>query len=553
MPFSGPEADVDTAGFAAHRRQAAFLLSAVLAIVLGIAPAASANSAGGPPFTSGGDFPGERNCTLCHQGAAANSGSGRLEVLVGESPASEFRYRPGEQATLLVRFSDKDAVRVGFQLSVRSGDGCGQPGALSAHSSAPGGSVRIRDGACGAAASQVQWATHRRPVTGNSADFKVNWAALDESGGPVTVAVAVNSANGDLSPRGDRIYTSQVTIQPYSMPSAPPTISEGGVILADLFSQTATGAPNAIAAVRGTGFAATGTAAHARLDALGRVSTVLDGVCVQVSQRAAPVFHVLPDQVNFQIPSNAGIGATTVEVVRGCGTDEEARSNRAPLNIAKIQPVFFLFSQSPPAVALHLDGSVVAPPNTLPGRTSRPAAPGEVLTAFGTGFGPVFPPLESGESAVEPRALAAASVRAFIGQVELDPSDIVYAGAAPNLAGLYQLSLRIPDMVSAGTHDFSVMVDGVRSAAGPRLVIAVPEPGPPRCSKDLRIPPGGGCALTIRGISFTFSVDQAGTACVSVPSLAVNICGTDTLDLSLYGSAVRKNEDGSWTIVKLPS
>ena len=548
----GPDFDAPSAGSTMDWSHVGSPPCAVLALALGIAPVALANSGGGPPLTSGGGFPGERDCTLCHQGSAANSGSGSLELLIGESAASEYSYEPGETAHLLVRFSDKDATRIGFQLTVRSGDGCGQPGALSASPSPAGSLVNVGDGDCGAMASQVQWATHRRPVTGSAADFEVSWASPDESMGPVTVAVAVNSANGDLSPRSDRIYTKQFTIQPFSAPSSPPVISEGGVILADLFSRTGTGAPNAIATVQGMDFAARGTASHASLDATGRVATALAGVCVEVNQEAAPVFGLLPGQVNFQIPSGAGIGAAAVEVVRGCGTPEAVRSNRAPFEIAAVQPVFFLFSESPPAAALHLDASIVAAVDSLPGRTSRPAVPGDVVTLFGTGFGPVLPPLASGESAVEPRGLAADSVRTMIGQVELDASDIFYAGAAPNLAGLYQLSVRIPETVSAGTHDFSVMVDGVQSAAGPKLAIAVPAPGPPTCATDLSVLPAGSCVVTIRAISATFSVDESGGACVSVPALELNLCGTDTLDLSLYGASVRKNDDGSWTIVQLP-
>ena len=489
---------------------------------------------------------------MCHQGSAANSGSGSLGLLIGESAAAEFSYKAGETANLLVRFRDTDATRIGFQLTVRSGTGCGQAGSLSASPSPAGSLVKIGDGDCGGTASQVQWATHRRPATGSAADFEVSWAAPDESAGPVTVAVAVSSANGDLSPRSDRIYTKQFTIRPFSAPSSPPVISEGGVILADLFSRTGTGAPNAIATVQGNHFAAHGTTSYASLDAAGRVATVLAGVCVEVNQEAAPVFDLLPGQVNFQIPSTAGIGTASIEVVRGCGTPEVVRSNRAPFQIAAVQPVFFLFAESPPAAALHLDASVVATVDSLPGRASRPAAPGDVVTLFGTGFGPVLPPLASGESAVEPRGLDTDSVRVMIGQLELDPSDILYAGAALNLAGLYQLSVRIPETVSAGSHDFSVMVDGIRSAAGPELAIDVPAPGPPTCSTDLTVFPGGSCVVRVRAISATFSVDESGNACVSVPAFELSLCGTDELDLSLYGASVRRNGDGSWTIVKLP-
>lgn len=533
-------------------KRIAFVAGWMAGCALGTATHASANSNGAPALTSGGPFPGENNCTMCHTGSEVNSGSGTLQLLVGDSPASEYAYAAGETVSFLVRFSDTNAVRVGFQLTVRSGDGCGQPGTLAAGTTDAGSSIQIGEGPCGPASTTVEWATQRRPRTGSSAEFEVAWTPPADGAGPVTVAVAVNGANGNLSTSGDQIYTQHTTIQPAATPSATPAISEGGVILADLFSQTATGTPNAIAVAQGSDFAASGTESHALLDDSGRVGTVLDEACVEVNQHRAPIFHLLPGQVNFQIPSNTGLGAATVQFIRGCGTSEEVRSNAAPFQIAAVQPVFFLFSEDPPTAALHSDSSIVAEVDALPGRVSRPAKGGDIVTFFGTGFGPVIPPLASGELAVQPRALAAESVRPMIGEIELPGSDIFYAGAAPSFAGLYQLSVRIPETVPDGTHAFSVMLDGVQSPAGPQLIVSSVEPGPPVCAVDMVVMPGESCTTTSSGIDATFTVDEDGQACVSVPTLNVNLCGEDSLDLTLFGASVSKNEDGSWTIVQLP-
>ena len=532
-------------------KRIAFVAGWVAGCVLGTATQASANSGGAPARTSGGPFPGENNCTQCHTGSAVNSGSGTLKLLIGGSAASEYAYTPGATVSLLVRFSDTNAVRVGFQLTVRSGDGCGQPGTLAAGTTDAGSSIQIGKGTCGPSSTTVQWATQRRPRTGSSADFEVAWTPPADGAGPVTVAVAVNGANGNLSTSGDQIYTQHTTIQPVATPS-PPAISEGGVVLADLFSETGTGSPNAIAVAQGSGFAASGTESRAVLDDTGRVGTLLDDTCVEVNQHRAPIFHLLPGQVNFQIPSNTGLGAATVQVLRDCGTSDEVRSNAAPFQVAAVQPVFFLFSEDPPTAALHSDSSIVAEVDALPGRVSRPAKGGDIVTFFGTGFGPVIPPLASGELAVQPRELAAESVRPMIGEIELPESDIFYAGAAPSFAGLYQLSVRVPETVPDGTHPFSIMLDGVQSPAGPQLIVSSVEPGPPVCAVDMVVKPGGSCTTTSRGIDATFSVDEEGQACVSVTALNVNLCGADSLDLTLFGASVSKNEDGSWTIVTLP-
>lgn len=523
-----------------------------LVCFLGVAGIASATSAGGPRFTSGGPFPGEASCTRCHQGVP-NSGSGTLELLAGDVLASEFLYTPGETVSLVVRLSDESAARIGFQLTARSGDGCGQPGSLAVGTSAAGSLVKTVEADCATPGTKIQYATHRRPANGSSADFEVAWTAPTESVGPVTIAVAANGANGDLSPGNDAIYTMQVTVLPAMAPSGPPTISESGVILADLFSKIGVGAPNAIAAAQGTDFAASGSDSSAVVDFTGRVTTNLNGTCVEVNQERAPVFHVLAEQVNFQVPAGTGLGPATVQVIRGCDAPEEARSNLAPFEIAAVQPVFFLWSEDPPVAALHQDWSLVAPADSIPDRESRPAIAGDLITLLGTGFGPVTPPLSSGELAIHPRALASDQLRPLIGEFELTEESIVYAGAAPGFAGLYQLDLLVPDTIPEGAHAFGVLLDGVQSAAGPMLEIALADTGPQDCAVDLVLQPGDTCQTTILGIDAVFAVDDTGRACASAESVSIEFCGEDSLPaIEAFGAAVVKNDNGSWTITKLP-
>ena len=517
-----------------------------------------ANSSGGPPLTTGGPFPGETLCTRCHQGSEANSGAGTLALLIEGNPASEYAYTPGETVSMIVEFSDPDAARTGFQLTVRSDDGCGQPGSLAAGSSAAGSKVRVVSGNCGSGANEVAWATHRRPENGSSARFEVAWTAPAASAGPVTVAVAVNGANGDASLQGDKIYTLQTTLQHSVAPTDPPMISSGGVILADLFSGTATGAPGAIASASGTHFTSQGTNATGTLDVAGRLATVLDGSCLEVNSKRAPLFQVTAEKVTFQIPVNAGLGDATVQFLRGCDGADAVRSNAAAFDIAAVQPVFFLFSDDPPALAaLHPDMALVGEEGAIPGRESRPAVAGDVVTLFGTGFGPVSPPLWTGEFAWEAAPLATTSVRALIGAIEVPRENILYAGAAPSAPGLYQLSVQVPDNVAAGTHGFTLMLDGVSSPSGPQLTVAVPVSEPAEivpCEVDMVLGPGGSCKATVVGNEAILTIDDEGRACIAV--LGFNLCGTTASEINariaVYGGQLAKNADGTWKVVKVP-
>ena len=94
------------------------------------------------------------------------------------------------------------------------------------------------------------------------------------------------------------------------------------------------------------------------------------------------------------------------------------------------------------------DGSGSGPGLLFHGATFRtvtsqdPASPGEVVVAYGTGLG------------------TAQSVVATIGDINVRPG---YAGPAPNFEGVFQLNIRLPDNLTAGSHSLRVTADGASS------------------------------------------------------------------------------------------
>ncbi len=440
------------------------------------------HSTGAPHKSSGGEFPNEGSCANagCHDDGQANQGPGTFSISINGAPAEQFRYTPGETVPVSVRLADPAAARIGFQLTARAGDGCAPGGTL-----LPGEQqVSVSSDACNV--DTVQWATHTIPKTGAEAEFAVEWTAPMSDVGPITLAAAGNGADGRGTPAGDNIYHTQAVIQPADAGSGPaPSISAGGIVLATLVPSVTTGAPNAIASVYGTDFAPEGTFASAtELDEAGKVPTTLAETCVEVGSRRAPLFFVSAGQINFQVPDQAGLGPEAVTVIRGCGTANEQRSAAESFAIAAVSPAFFLFDTATQAIAaIHQDQvNRVGPDDLIPGVTT-PAAPGESIILYGTGFGATDPPLAAGEipQSAYPDAqgitrLASTDVRVSFGDMEVAPEDIFYIGGEPCCAGLYQLVVKVPDAAPDGELPVTLTIDGVSSPQGPFVAVQAPAP-----------------------------------------------------------------------------
>ncbi|MDE0622845.1 MAG: hypothetical protein OXH83_14370 [Bryobacterales bacterium] len=556
----------------------AFLLAAVCV------PQVAARSVGGPARTSGGAFPGERDCTACHVGSEVNSGPGTLSLTVGgvaTSAESPPTYTPGETIALIVSFEDTTKFRVGFQLTARSGDGCGQPGSLAAASSADGSGIKTESGSCGPAGTQVQWVTHQTPRNGSSATFAIDWTAPAEDVGPVTIALAVNGADGARNARDDNIYTLQAVLQPSAAASPiSPVISENGVTsLGDSETALTTGAPGGIAVISGTGFAEMGEGTLGSIGADGALATNTGGVCVEVNQVRAPVLYADATAVYVQVPAETGLGPAAVQVIGNCDPDADGGqavlSNTVMFEIASVKPTLVHVSESTSgAVAVHADFSLVASEPETPADTEMsampeppgddagdagpemsPAVPGEVVTLFGTGFGPTDPALASGEIPILSHVLTAESVQLMLGETTIPDDHIVYAGATPGVAGLYQLSARIPDAMPAGEFAVSLMVDMQASPAGATIAIGMPESDDDgvTCVAGLVLKVGESCSgsVSLGETVYTgvFEVQET-QACVNVAGISLP-CGTETLNpLGLGLLIAEKQSDGTWKIIK---
>ena len=290
-------------------------------------------------------------------------------------------------------------------------------------------------------------------------------AQLDNPG-----RVAVDGA-GNLY-IADRFNNRIRRVRPPAMP--PPSISAGGVVLATGTPAVNRISPNAIISVFGQSFAGTQTL-NPVIDADGGIAVNLAATCLEIGGKRAPLFFVSPTQINAQVPHDLAPGEAALTVTRGCGTTNEQRSAAASATVAAVSPAFFNLVNNAdgrnPLVALHGEGpALIGAPGLLPGAQFTPAAPGEVVTLYGTGFGPTEPAIAAGR--IPGAAANLTNAVAFtVGGIAVPPEDVPYAGASPCCAGLYQFTVRLPADVPDGDATVTATVQGVSTPQGPFLTV----------------------------------------------------------------------------------
>ncbi|MBM3810399.1 MAG: choice-of-anchor D domain-containing protein [Acidimicrobiia bacterium] len=241
-----------------------------------------------------------------------------------------------------------------------------------------------------------------------------------------------------------------------------PAINTAGVVGGGLSSPPqARIALNGIAAVFGNSFAPPGTLLVAGANDLvgGRLPTNLGGVCVTIHGTAARIISVTPTHINLQVPDNVAPGDGRVVVIINCGVTGELRSDEERVVIASVSPELFSVARASGrnyvAAVNAVTGAFVAPGELVPGAVN--AQPNDNVMVFGTGFGPTNPPVPTGELAAG-AARTALPVVVILDGEELPAELVPYAGAAPGLAGVYQVNFRVPARVRNGDLRLSIRV-----------------------------------------------------------------------------------------------
>ncbi|MBI4443717.1 MAG: PQQ-dependent sugar dehydrogenase [Acidobacteria bacterium] len=176
--------------------------------------------------------------------------------------------------------------------------------------------------------------------------------------------------------------------------------------------------------------------AGTRLNSSGQVDTVLAENQVFFDDIPAPLFHAQNDQINAQVPYTvAGTSGTVVQVLR-----QGVFSNPVSLEAAEAVPgIFTLSGGMGPGAVLNED--------LTPNSASNPASTGSMVVLYATGEGQTTPGGTDGKLSDFPFPQPLLPVSVTIAGF---PASVVFAGSAPNFAGLLQVNARIPVEAPAG-------------------------------------------------------------------------------------------------------
>ncbi|HYR90676.1 MAG TPA: hypothetical protein VE422_41815 [Terriglobia bacterium] len=290
----------------------------------------------------------------------------------------------------------------------------------------------------------------------------------------VPVSFAITSGGGSLSARTVITNAAGAASTILTLPPTPGTVNVVATSgeFSVTFTVTATVAPALLAdsvmnAVTLNGYTPLGAgsvlsifgrnlAAEAVAAGSGSLPTSLQDTRVVLATAAGdmalPLLSVSPQQIRALLPADISPGIYMLRVETG-----SVRSNDIQISIAAFGPGIFTRNDSGrgPGIFIKDDGSQVTAAN--------PADRGSRVTFYAAGLGAVNPPVAVGQpgAAAEPLNRTVQSPRVFF---DTYSAEVIYSGLAPGIAGRYQVTVRVPALVSPATNiSVSLTIGGFAS------------------------------------------------------------------------------------------
>ena len=216
-------------------------------------------------------------------------------------------------------------------------------------------------------------------------------------------------------------------------------------------------APGEIVSIFGLGIGPV-TPSGATLDASGIMATEVAQTRILFDGAAAPLYYVQDSQINAQAPYEiAGKSTVDVEVF----FQGQSRGKVTVPVAASAPAVFTVSAGTGLAIALNENGTLNSP--------IEPAVRGSIVTLYATGDGVENPAAIDGQPAADPLPKPTLPVTLTLGGY---PAGILFAGAAPEFAGLLQTNARVPSgLASTGNVRVVLRIGTASSQTGVTLAV----------------------------------------------------------------------------------
>jgi uncharacterized protein (TIGR03437 family) len=194
-----------------------------------------------------------------------------------------------------------------------------------------------------------------------------------------------------------------------------------------------------------------------------RLPASLDGVRVTIDGKAAYIYYISPGQLNVLAPDDIGTGQVRVVVTNSLGTSEAFTAAGQ-----RFAPALFAFGVDggKHVIAHNSDGNYLAKAGIVAGLNTRPVIPGEIITLYGSGFGPTNPPTPADRVPAAAAPTAQNVVVTIGGWME---ADVLWAGKIG--PGLYQINVQIPEGSMGGERTITATVGLTTSPEGTVITI----------------------------------------------------------------------------------
>ncbi|HXP87708.1 MAG TPA: IPT/TIG domain-containing protein [Bryobacteraceae bacterium] len=318
-------------------------------------------------------------------------------------------------------------------------------------------------------ASSCSWA-----VSGLPAWITVSGASSGAGPGTVTLVVASNASGATLNATISIASVSFPVTQTSSQTTAYTCTNSTPPVITSVNSASAYGGYSYFASgswleIKGTNLA---DPADPRLTATTNpgqwtssdfngvnAPTSLDGISVSINGKPAYVWYLSPTQLNVQAPEDSATGNVAITVANCKATSSPFTLTRLTRAAGFLAPANYNAGGKPYMVATFAsDGAYVLNASTGAafGLNSRPAKPGDLIIAYGIGFGDVTPLIlpgvivEQNNALVNPVTISFGSTNATLS----------YSGLAGSFVGLYEFYITVPPVLADGDYQVNVSQNG---------------------------------------------------------------------------------------------